>query len=196
MGEKAIAVMNATEFFAWQESQDDLYELVDGLPLKMMTGARNRHDQIVVNIIGETRAILRGRTCRPTTQDSGVKISETQIRRPDVAIDCGPLVDESYLVNDPRVVFEVLSSSTRIFDQTKKLEEYKSVASLTHIVLIDPDAPELIVFARAAGQPWVSRTIEGLEAEVEFSSLGFSLPMAEIYRDLSFRARPALVDRE
>jgi hypothetical protein len=46
--------MTQDEFLAWQERQDRLYELVDGvpvLPLKMMTGASQAHDRVVVNII-------------------------------------------------------------------------------------------------------------------------------------------------
>ena len=195
MGRKAVAVMTADEFFAWQEMQDELYELVDGLPMQMMSGAENRHDQITVNLIIDIGSKLRGKTCRPTTQDTSIKISDSQIRRPDMAINCGPIRDKTYIASDPRAVFEVLSPSTRIFDLTKKLEEYKSVASLTHIVLIDPDAAELIRFHRIAGS-WVSQTVTGLEAAIEFADIGFRLPMAEIYRDLTFRPRPMLVMTE
>ncbi len=102
--EKAFVTMTAAEFFAWQAGQTELYELVDGIPIKMMTGASNRHDLITVNIIGEARSRLRGNPCRPMTQDSSVKISETQIRRPDVTIVCGPIVDDSFATNDPRRV--------------------------------------------------------------------------------------------
>lgn len=196
MGVRAVVTMNAAEFFAWHSGQTGLYELVDGYPLKMMSGAGNRHDQITVNIIGEIRSRLRGKTCRPTTQDTGVKISETQIRRPDAAIDCGPLLDNSFIANDPRAVFEVLSPSTRNFDQVKKLEEYKSLASLRHILLIDPDGPELIAYTREANGAWTSRAVEGLEAEAAFPDLGFTLPLAEIYRGLTFRAKPAAAEGE
>ena len=56
MGQRKIT---ADEFFAWQETQDDLYELVDDMPLKMMSGAENRHDYINVNLIAEVRGRLR-----------------------------------------------------------------------------------------------------------------------------------------
>ena len=193
MGETAVFAMTEGEFFVWQEAQNDLYELVDGIPLQMMTGASNRHDRITVNIIIEAGTKLRGKSWRPVTRDTSIKISETQIRRPDVAIDCGPVIDKSYIANDPRAVFEVLSPSTRLFDQARKLEEYKSVSSLFYTVLIDPDSPALITFTRQADGGWTSRTIEGLEEEVDFSAIGFTLPLVEIYRDLSFRPKPMLV---
>ena len=196
MGQRAIVTMNADEFFAWQEMQDDLYELVDGFPLKMMSATENRHDDITVNLITEARNKLRGKSCKPTTQDTGIKISASQIRRADIAIKCGPSRDKNYVAVDPRAVFEVLSPSTRGFDQTKKLEEYKTVDSLTHIILIDPDNAEVIGYQRDAGQAWVTRTFTGLAAEIGFADLGISLTLAEIYRDVTFRARPVLVVEE
>ena len=44
MGEKAVKPMTAEEFFTWHEHQEDRYELVEGVPVKMMTGASNYHD--------------------------------------------------------------------------------------------------------------------------------------------------------
>ena len=192
MGQTAIASMTTDEFFAWQETQDPLYELIDGVPVQRVPGTR-RHDRIMVNIIAETGSRLRGKTCSPVTQDTAIRISAMQIRRSDVAIDCGPFLDEEFIASDPRAVFEVLSPSTRVFDHSKKLEEYKSVASLRHILLIDGDSPEVIAYARNADGIWAARTVAGLEAVLDFPDMGFSLPMTEIYRDLTFRPRPILV---
>ena len=193
MGQKAMAGMTAEEFFVWQDAQDSLYELVDGLPLKMMSGAVNQHDHVTVNLIFATDAELAGTLSRPVTKNTSIQISRTQIRRPDMAIACGPILDNCFVANDPRAVFEVLSPSTRLLDGARKLEEYKSVESITHILLIDPDQPELIHFMRENDRNWQSRTVLGLEGAVEFSDLGFSLAMTEIYRSLTFRPRPILV---
>jgi len=76
------------EFFAWQERQPERYELVDGFPIRMMAGAKNVHDDIVVNILAELRNQLRGVSCRPFTSDGSVETKPGQIRRPDVGVDC------------------------------------------------------------------------------------------------------------
>ena len=71
--------MSEEEFFAWQEKQERLYELVDGLPvlpLKMMTGASQAHDRALVNIIAALGNQLRGGPCRPTTDILAVRTSE------------------------------------------------------------------------------------------------------------------------
>jgi len=83
MAEPQLRRMTAEEFFAWQEKQDKLYELVDGLPvlpLKMMTGASRAHDRAVVNIIVSLGNQLRGGPCRPTTDDLAVRIPAGNVR--------------------------------------------------------------------------------------------------------------------
>src|SRR5579885_3014743 len=62
MGELRLERMSQEEFLAWQERQERLYELVDGvpvLPLKMMTGASQAHDRILVNVIAALHRQLR-----------------------------------------------------------------------------------------------------------------------------------------
>ena len=65
MAEPAAGRMTIDEFFAWQEHQPERYELVNGQPLEMMAGAKNVHDDIVVNLIAELRNQLRAGGCRP-----------------------------------------------------------------------------------------------------------------------------------
>ena len=82
MGEPVHRRWTIEEFFAWRESQPDRYELVDGRPLEMMAGAKNVHDDFVVNLIGELRDQLRGSGRRPLTRDRSVERRAGQIRRP------------------------------------------------------------------------------------------------------------------
>lgn len=55
--------MTPEEFFAWQLGQDELYELVDGIPAlrhRMMTGSNAQHDITTSNLIGMLYNQLRG----------------------------------------------------------------------------------------------------------------------------------------
>jgi Uma2 family endonuclease len=112
------------EFFAWQERQPERYELVDGFPVRMMAGAKNVHDDIVVNVLAELRNQLRGGGCRPFTSDGSVETKPGQIRRPDIGVDSGRRDPHATKATSPRVVVEVLSPTTRDFDTIGKLEEY------------------------------------------------------------------------
>jgi Uma2 family endonuclease len=162
MDDQALRRMTADEFFAWQQAQEDLYELVGGYPLRMMAGASRRHDQIVVNVIAELRNQLRGSPCRPFTSDTAVATAADKRRRPDAGIDCGEFRDEDFVAEFPRLVVEVLSPSTREFDMFGKLDEYKSVESLDYILLIEPNAPQAILWHRDIGRRWEHRPYEGV----------------------------------
>src|SRR6202034_4373544 len=85
MAEPAPRGMTVEQFFAWQEGQAERYELVNGQPLEMMAGAKNVHDDIVVNLVTELGTRLRGGPCRPFTEDGSVETRPGQIRRPTSA---------------------------------------------------------------------------------------------------------------
>ncbi len=143
MSERAVAKMTADEFLLWHEQQQDRrYELVDGVPVAM-AGARRRHDQVVVNTLVALGGRLGVGPCRPFSSDTAVRISEYQVRYPDLGVDCRRFVDEALAADAPAVVFEVLSETTPAFDLVRKVEEYKSVDSLRHIILVDTGEPKI-----------------------------------------------------
>ncbi|HLK81473.1 MAG TPA: Uma2 family endonuclease [Xanthobacteraceae bacterium] len=184
------------EFFAWQERQPERYELVDGFPVRMMAGAKNVHDDIVVNVLAELRNQLRGGGCRPFTSDGSVETKPGQIRRPDIGVDCGRRDPNAMRAASPRMVVEVLSPTTRDFDTIGKLEEYKLVDSLERIVVIEPNAPEVIVWARGTNRSWQKAVRQGLDEEIGMPEIGVTLPLKEIYDGVEFPARPRLVAAE
>ncbi len=195
MAERAPRRMTADEFLAWHEGQEQRYELIDGVPVAM-AGARRQHDQVVVNALIAIGRHLQAGQCRPFTSDTAVRISDYQVRYPDLGLDCGTFRADAFAADAPRLVIEVLCESTRAFDFVGKLEEYKSVPSLCHIVLVDADEPKVIHWVRAASGAWTYRTLEGSEAVLEVADLGLSLSIAALYAGLTFRPRPRLVAAE
>jgi Uma2 family endonuclease len=193
MAEPVQPSWTTQEFFAWQETQADRYELVDGRPLKMMAGAKNVHDDIVVNLVGELREQLRGSGCRPFTGDGSVETRPGQIRRPDVGVDRGPRDPNGTKAALPKVVIEVLSPSTRDFDSFGKLEEYKGVSSVEYILLVEPNAPIVSFWSRAENGQWGEQRIQGLAGAIEMPILKMALRMAGIYEGVAFPVVPRLV---
>lgn len=196
MGDPVLRGWTVDEFFAWQETQPERYEFVDGRPVKMMAGAKNVHDDIVVNLIGELRAQLRGGGCRTFTSDGSVETPRGHIRRPDVGVDCGRRDPNAMKAASPRLVIEVLSPSTRDFDSFQKLEEYKEIGSIDHIALIEPNEAVVSLWSRGEEGDWSERRIRGLDEEIEFLKLGVTLRMDAIYEGVAFPAVPRLVASE
>ena len=181
------------EFFAWQEHQADRYELVDGGPLTMMAGAKNVHDDVVVNLLGELREQLRGSGCRPFTGDGSVETRPGQIRRPDVGVDCGPRDPNGTKAALPRAFIEVLSPSTRDFDTFRQLEEYKGVASVEYVLLVELNAAIVSFWSRDETGQWGERRIRGMAAAIEMPGLKIALQMEGVYEGIVFPAVPRLV---
>jgi Uma2 family endonuclease len=169
---------------------------VDGQPLEMMAGAKNVHDDIVVNLLGELRDQLRGSGCRPFTGGGSVETRPGQIRRPDVGVDCGPRDPNGTKAALPKLVIEVLSPSTRDFDTFRKLEEYKQIDSLDTIVLVEPNEPVAFVWRRDAARGWAEARVRGIDARIAMPELGVTLEMAAIYEGVEFPAKPRLVSTD
>lgn len=192
MAERAAKPMTVEEFYAWGELQEDRYEYVDGFPVRMMSGANRRHDQIVVNTLLALGVQLRGSRCRPFTADTAVATASGRRRRPDIGVECGERQDRDYAANAPRVVIEVLSPSTREFNLFGKLDEYKGVDGIDTILLVEPNAPEVMVWRRG-DEGWAHERAAGLDAAVPLTSVGATLRLADLYEGLSFPRRPKLV---
>ncbi len=113
MSDAAAKPWTVDQFFAWQSEQGDRYELVGGFPVRMMAGAKNVHDDIVVNVLAELRRQLRGSGCRPFAGDGSVETISGQIRRPDAGVDRGRRDPDALKAASPRLLVEVLSPTTR-----------------------------------------------------------------------------------
>jgi len=195
MSERAATRMSIEEFLDWGLYQELRYELVDGVPVAM-TGARQRHDRIVGSALGLLYAQLRGKTCRQFTADIAVRIPSGNIRRPDAGIDCGTYRDDATVAGAPFLVLEVLSPSTRDFDMFGKLDEYKTVPTLAHIVIVDPDTPQVYRWSRQPEGAWSHELLEGLDAVIRVPEVEVSLDLASLYEGLTFTPRPRLVQPE
>jgi Uma2 family endonuclease len=182
MLDKAQRRMTPQEFYAWQEPMDEKYELVDGYPLEM-TPATRRHDQIVLNIIAEIGSQLHGSDRHGFTSAITIATRPKTRRRADVGVDCGPYRDEDYAASNPKLVVEVLSSSDEL-NPSAKINEYKALDCLDHILVIEPDAPRVLFCTRGDDHLWDASLAEGLDATVDIPDLGITLKLEQVYADL------------
>ena len=141
------------EFLQIDFGPDLRAELDDGF-IRMMVGGTYRHARVQGNVFGFLRDRLRGSGCRPYGSDMAVKIPDKSVRYPDVTVDCAPApIEEARALMQPRVVFEVLSPSTRDQDEGVKLAEYRTLATVDTIVLVDPEAERCRLLQRTGPVP-------------------------------------------
>lgn len=107
---------------------------------------------------------------------------------PDLLVYCGQpkFLDGAETIENPTVVFEVLSPSTRNYDYGEKFILYRKLCSLREYVLVAQDQPLIEVYHFGEGGMWKLSSHSGLTAELPLESLGISLSLSEIYADVSF----------
>jgi Uma2 family endonuclease len=191
MAQARLQTMTAEQFLAWEQQQEQRHEFVDGVAVAMAGGTR-AHDRIQRNLITGSTPRLRGSRCEPLGPDMLVITGTGNGRYPDMTIDCGQYEATALAAAEPRIVFEILSESTKKTDQLAKLVDYDATPSIRHYVLVSQIEPLVLVYTRGAHGSFSIRpaTLRGLEAALELPAVGMVLPMAEIYDGLDFPAPP------
>ncbi len=187
--------MTPEAFFAWQDTQDESYELVEGFPrphAKALAEVSRRHDHMIVNLLCALHGPLRGGACRPTTGNVALRTGPATLRRPDVTVECAPLVRDSYENREPRLVAEVISPCTTTLDCFRKLDEYRRHPTLAYILLVETRFPGAVLYRRE-GEAWLEEGFEAPNAVIELPAIGARLALADIYADMTFE--PGRPDR-
>ena len=179
----AYRPITAAEFLEMDFGTDKKFELDNGV-IYMMTGGTEAHAWVQLNILTWLRNKLRGTDCRPYGPDMALRISDIDIRYPDVSIYCDqPPRDElsrAKLLDNPTVIIEVLSPSTTTLDQGTKLEEYQAIASVRTIAFVDPVNELCRTRERQSATGWLDQIFSG-ERGIPIPTLDFTVPHDEIF---------------
>jgi Uma2 family endonuclease len=111
-----------------------------------------------------------------------VQFAEKKYYYPDVTVGCNSddwQLGTNDIVRTPRLVVEVLSPSTESFDRGKKFRVYQACSSIEEYVLINT-THRMVEIYRRQGKIWAYQQI-GPGQQVELASIGFTLPIADLY---------------
>jgi Uma2 family endonuclease len=160
------------------------HEFLDGL-VWAMAGGSPEHAAIAASIIAALGERLRGRPCRVFSSDLRIRVRAMGLATyPDVTVVRGKLdldADDrkAQTVTNPRVVVEVLSPSTEVYDRGEKLAHYKRVDSLEDVVLVAHDRRRIEVWHREADGWSLNIAREGEAATL--ASIDCKLAVDEVY---------------
>lgn len=174
------------EYFLLDESRGNLEYWAGRIVL--LENNTERHGQLIINL-GIALSSRLPRTCRQMT-NVGVRAGHrVHIVKPDLMVVCGEREyynkRDDVLVN-PKMVVEVLSSSTANYDQVEKLKLYRAVRSIEEYLLVSQTEPLILRYPRKSGTLWTPERIVGLNATLKLSAFQTEVPLAEIYRDIDF----------
>ena len=184
-----MGVVTVESFYAFTDTRPDeeKWELIDG-ELVLNQSPTLGHQSILGNLMyGLT--LLERKAAAPWVVLPGFGVWISDKNRPQADLIILPRAE---IVRDPRrrdasdviAIFEILSPETTYRDLHWKRRAYASIPSLTHYIVIAQDAVDISVFARNAR--FVERRIRSLEETLDLSSLGVSLALSEIYRDMDW----------
>lgn len=175
------------DYLAGEANAKLKHEYVDGL-IYAMVGGEYAHSLIGANVIGELHAQLKGKPCRALTSDTKLRVStqsRTRFYYPAAMVVCGQHLLAGVFQDQPTILVEVLSRSTRRTDEGEKKEAYLAIDSLAAYVLFEQDCVAAIAYRRQ-GETFERQTFSGLEASIELPSIDCRLGLAAVYANVDF----------
>jgi Uma2 family endonuclease len=167
-----------------------LHDVVLDREAVMMTGPTIEHNIIVSNINGELRKRLRAGNCRAVAPAPRVSLPGDQSHLyPDALVVCGPPETQNGhrdTITNPQVIVEVLSPSTMDYDRGEKFARYRQLDSLHEYLLVAQDRPHVEHYVRQDDGSWRFTESDDLDTDIACPSLDVTLPLTEVYLDVSF----------
>lgn len=176
--------MTRDDFLAWESAQPEKHQFWQG-EVFAMTGARQVHVIVSLNIATLLKAHLRGTPCRAYMSDMQLEVAAADaVFYPDVFVSCDAAdLAAERILSRPKVIIEVLSDSTAGFDRGAKFAAYRRVDTLQEYALIDPDQRTVEIFRRTETDDWLLATHDG-ERGLVLRSLDFEAPLADVFESV------------
>ena len=186
-----INLVSVEDYLAGELVSPVKHEYLDGV-VYAMSGGRNVHHQIASNTLIAVGSRLRGRPCRAFNSDIKIRIrlpNRVRFYYPDASVICRPNPPTDSFQDEPTVLFEVLSRSTRRIDQGEKRDAYLTIPSLSVYVLLEQETPTAVVYRRT-DQGFVREDYQGTGAVLPLPEVGTELPLADVYDGVDFTPEP------
>ena len=181
--------LTAEEYLVIERDAEFRSEFYDGV-MYAMAGASVQHNRVKSNLACEIgNGLLRG-PCELLSSTQRIHVERTgMFAYPDILIFCNPIeladCDANTIIN-PRILIEVLSPSTERYDRDVKRRHYSRIESLQEYIIVAQNQPQIDRFVRQADGTWSSEVFHGIEETFSLASLPIEIPLAKIYRNITF----------
>lgn len=190
--EKAVAYIEMEDYLVLEQASRYKHEYLQGVvyaiqgePARGMAGGSQTHSRLIRNATLAFHMRLQGTPCEVLTSDMRLRVQAAEAMfYPDLLVHCTATEDPTTTqeLTDARLVLEVLSPSTQIFDKGQKLKAYRQLPGLQHIVLINSQEQQAFACHRDTPEgewqpllPWARGSV------LQLKSLGLEIPWGEIY---------------
>jgi len=130
--------MCAVEFYTYEDYKnwEGKWELMNGIPLAMAPAPLPTHQFMSLEISFQIRKQLENCKKCAVLSEVDYKIDNETILRPDVVVTCEKL--NKPFINNPKIIFEIISKSTARRDEKFKFEIYEK-EKINYYILVYPE---------------------------------------------------------
>ncbi len=187
---KQTELITIADYLASEEINGVKREYLGGA-VHAMAGATNQHNTIAGNWFATLHGQLRGKSCEPFNSDTKVRIQypdHTRFYYPDAMVVCEPNPAKDHFQDQPVVIIEVLSDSTRRADLVEKRDAYLTLPSLKVLIFVETESPSVTLHRAKAEGGFAIECHSGLDAIIPLPEIEAALPLAEVYERVTFPA--------
>ncbi len=185
--------ISVADYLAGEREGPVKHEYIDGMAYVKM-GANSQHNRITINFIKYLDEHLEGRRGEVYAVSMKVRVSPTVYYYPDVVVACDPPGGDEYTSQQPILIIEVLSPSTAKTDRREKLGNYRNIPGLLEYVMVAQGRVRIEVWRRRANEEWEIEFLTQTDDTLELESVGLSLSVAQVYRNVILDTEPSPED--
>ncbi|MDZ7962475.1 MAG: Uma2 family endonuclease [Aulosira sp. DedQUE10] len=177
------------EYLEIEEKAEYKSEYRDG-EIVPMTGGTTNHNKIALNLAASLKIALRRKNYDVYIGDVRLWIPRyRQHTYPDVMVIQGQPIytgTSTTTVMNPILIAEVLSKSTKNYDQGDKFLYYRSIPEFKEYILIDQYQYYVMQYVKTAASQWLFTEIEGESATLSMQTVDFKIELRDLYEQVNF----------
>lgn len=159
------------------------HEYVDGRVIAR-SGSNRWHNILVSNTAIALGSRMHGNKSEIYISNMRVKLKNSYICYPDLVVVNGEpsFADQnSDLLLNPTVIFEIFSNQTHSSDKTNKLESYLAMDSIKEFVLLKEEEMRVEHYARQNAKQWIYRIYNERDDVISLDSINCKVSVSEVY---------------
>ena len=177
------------EYLELEVNSEERHEYING-EIIVMTGGTPNHNKIAGNFYAGLNFGLKRQPYQVFITDQRLWIPQRRIHTyPDVMVVAGELElaeGRKDTITNPVLIAEVLSKSTRNYDQVEKFAAYRTISTFQEYVLIDQYTMHVEHYYKTAPTKWIFSEYDGEEMMLSLSAFSFEISLADIYDKVDF----------
>lgn len=177
------------EYLTQEEISDFRNEYIDG-EIIPMTGGIPNHNEIAGNFYTSLKLALRRQNYKVYITDLRLWIPCYRVYTyPDIMVIKGqPILVENRkdTVRNPTLIIEILSKSTKNYDQGDKFDYYCSISTFQEYILVDQYRYHVKHYIKRDDEKWLLTTYQSKDDTLILISFEFEIKLNQIYEEIIF----------